>query len=76
MANLDTILGFDNLTGIINSVIGDVPQVLPVGFFTESKRIEGNMASYMRMESTRQDSIFYQIIFLCSHTFIIIFGRT
>ena len=53
--SLDQVLGFRNLTGIAQGVIGGVPSdILPSGFTQTTRRIEGDRGAYKRVNSTRE----------------------
>ena len=54
---LQNILGANRLNGIIQAVLGGVPDVLPAGFWaspSNTEATEGNRGRYLRVEGTRQ----------------------
>jgi len=51
---LQQILGAENLTGVINSVSGGVPDLLPAALLTPTRSIDGHTGTYMKVENTRQ----------------------
>jgi hypothetical protein len=54
---LQNILGAKRLNGLIQSVMGGVPEVLPPGFWASPSNTEtvvGNRGEYLRVEGTRQ----------------------
>lgn len=55
--NLQTLLGRDNLTGVITDVAGGVPSDgLPPGLFGLTRPVVGNTASYFKVANTRRSA--------------------
>jgi len=53
--SLQEILGYENNTGIVQSVVSGVPaDLLPPGFLTATRRIEGDKGSYKQVQGNRQ----------------------
>ena len=52
--DLQTILGVKQLTTTINNVAGGVPNRLPPGFLTTTRPVEGDQATYMKIDNTRK----------------------
>lgn len=56
MQTLQQILGFENLTGIINDPAGGVPSnLIPPAFMASTKDVMGNTASWTIIRSTRRN---------------------
>lgn len=52
---LQQILGAKNLTGIINGIIGGVPEdLIPAGFMSSRRQVEGDYCTYNKVEATRK----------------------
>lgn len=52
---LQQILGARNLTGVINSVVGGVPDdLIPPAFMSLTRPVSGNQATYHKVQSTRK----------------------
>lgn len=52
---LQQILGGENMTGVIQSVAGGVPEdILPPAFLTPGRTVDGDTATYFKVESTRR----------------------
>ncbi len=54
MATIDQILGFRNLTGVIQGIKSGIPNCFPPEFMTPGKKVSGNKAEYFRITGTRQ----------------------
>ncbi len=51
---IQDILGGQNLTGLIQGVKSGIPHNLPGGFLSITRNVEGDTATYRRVEGTRQ----------------------
>lgn len=54
MATLEQILGFRNLTGVIQGIKSGIPNCLPPEFMTPGKSVSGNKGEYYRITGTRE----------------------
>src|SRR5271170_5160958 len=52
--DLRTILAPQNLLGLVQSIKGGVPELLPPGLFSKVRPTVGNTGSYRRVKATRQ----------------------
>ena len=51
---LKQILGGKNLTGVVQGVKGGIPNVLPAEFFNLTRPVEGDQATYRKVNGTRK----------------------
>ncbi len=54
MATIEQILGWRNLTGVINSIKSGIPNCLPDEFMKPGRSFSGNRGEYYRITGTRQ----------------------
>lgn len=52
--NLEQILGFENLIGLIQNPAGGIPNVLPPSFLSTTKKVEGKTAKWFESPTTRR----------------------
>lgn len=54
MATLEQILGFRNLTGVVQAIKSGIPNCLPDNFMTPGRKFSGNKAEYYKVTGSRK----------------------